>query len=127
MSAWIFAFPLRFAGPALAGCLLAAPVSAAELLMFEEVGCVWCAAWNEEVGDAYALTEEGRRAPLRRLDLHDGAPRDVTLSMRPQFTPTFVLVDEGREIGRIEGYPGEDFFWPLLNRLLDRLPVEADG
>ena len=35
-----------------------------------------------------------------------------------RFTPTFVLVDDGREIGRIEGYPGEDFFWGLLERLL---------
>ncbi len=34
------------------------------------------------------------------------------------FTPTFVLFDDGREIGRIEGYPGEDFFWGLLQNLV---------
>ena len=95
---------------------------AAELLMFEEKWCTWCERWNAEVGDVYARTEEGRRAPLRRVDMHGEFPKDIRLSSRPQFTPTFVLVEDGREVGRIEGYPGEDFFWGLLNRLLTKLP-----
>ncbi len=105
--------------------LVAPAVSAADLIMFEEPGCGWCARWNAEVGDAYHLTDEGRRAPLLRRFIGDGAPEGVTLRMRPGFTPTFVLVDRGVEIGRIEGYPGEDFFWPMLNALLDRLPPDA--
>ena len=32
--------------------------------------------------------------------------------------PTFVLFDEGREIGRITGYPGDDAFWGLLGKML---------
>jgi hypothetical protein len=104
----------------------AAAAPAADLVMFEEPGCAWCARWNAEIGDAYHLTEEGRRAPLLRRDIGDGAPEGVTLRMRPIFTPTFVLVDGGEEIGRIEGYPGEDFFWPMLNALLERLPPDAD-
>jgi hypothetical protein len=40
--------------------------------------------------------------------------------MKPtRFTPTFVLVADGREVGRITGYPGEDFFWGLLQRLIE--------
>jgi hypothetical protein len=35
------------------------------------------------------------------------------------FTPTFVLVEDGQELARIEGYPGEDFFWGLLARMLE--------
>jgi hypothetical protein len=31
-------------------------------------------------------------------------------------------MDEGREIGRIRGYPGEDFFWGLLGDLIGRIP-----
>ncbi len=34
------------------------------------------------------------------------------------FTPTFVLVENGVELARIEGYPGEDFFWGLLGMIL---------
>ena len=43
------------------------------------------------------------------------------------YTPTFVLMDGGREIGRIVGYPGEDFFWSLLGELVQRLPAESES
>ena len=95
---------------------------AAELLMFEEDWCHWCEQWNDEIGVIYAKTEEGRHAPLLRIDIHGSFPEDIELVSRPQYTPTFVLVHEGREVGRIEGYPGEDFFWGLLARLLQKLP-----
>lgn len=98
-----------FAGPAPAEVLL---------LMFEQPGCVYCARWNEEVAPEYDLTEEGRAAPLRRLQLRDAVPEEFALARPAVFTPTFVLVREGAEMGRIEGYPGEDFFWPLLARLI---------
>lgn len=105
-----------------AAVCVSAPAAQAEtaLLMFEEVGCVWCARWNAEVGPEYPITPEGLAAPLRRLDIHDPIPEDLTLTSRPRFTPTFILVENGNEIGRIEGYPGEDFFWGLLARLIDR-------
>lgn len=107
--------------------LLVAPprAAAAELLMFEEEWCAWCERWNDEIGVIYGKTAEGRRAPLHRIDIHGDFPAGVTLTSRPQYTPTFILVEEGLEIGRIEGYPGEDFFWGLLARLLDRLPPET--
>lgn len=107
--------------------LVAAPLAAAaaELVMFEEDGCPWCIRWNEEIGGSYARTPEGRLAPLRRVDITQPTPPDLELTMEPRYTPTFVLVEEGREIGRIEGYPGSDFFWPLLEKLLDKLPEAA--
>lgn len=97
---------------------------AAELLMFEEDWCHWCETWNDEIGVIYSKTTEGQRAPLRRIDIHGKFPGDVALVSRPQYTPTFILIENGRELGRIEGYPGEDFFWALLGQLLDRLPKE---
>lgn len=95
------------------------------LLMFEEAGCVWCARWNAEVSPEYPITPEGIAAPLRRLDIHDPLPDDLTLASRPRFTPTFVLVENGTELSRIEGYPGEDFFWGLLARMIaDAAPTQ---
>jgi len=96
---------------------------AAELLMVEEKWCHWCEKWNEEIGVIYNKTDEGRRAPLRRVDIHAGLPTDVELASRPQYTPTFILIDNGKEVSRIEGYPGEDFFWGLLSRMLEKLPA----
>ena len=101
--------------------VLAAPAAAqTRLLMLEQAGCGWCAQWDAEVGTVYARTAEGRRAPLLRHDIFEPLPEDITLDRRAHFTPTFVLVDAGEEVGRIEGYPGEDFFYGLLQRLLER-------
>jgi thioredoxin-related protein len=92
------------------------------LLMFEEVGCVWCAKWNSKIGPIYPKTAEGRSAPLQRIDIHAGIPASIKLKSRPQFTPTFVVIRDGTEIGRIEGYPGEDFFWGLMEHILKDTP-----
>ncbi|WP_425043494.1 hypothetical protein [Primorskyibacter sp. S87] len=97
---------------------LALPVAAAELVMVEQTGCEWCARWNEEIAPAYPKTREGRFAPLRRVDLR-AMPPDLEVSRRVVFTPTFLVVENEQEIGRLEGYPGEDFFWPLLEQLLE--------
>lgn len=108
--------------------VVASPVRAdVRLLMVEQPGCTYCAEWNAEVGDAYDRTAEGRVAPLLRTPLAGPLPAGVTLKAAPVFTPTFVLLDDGIEVGRIEGYPGESFFWELLAQLLDRLPDEEAG
>ncbi|WP_119166794.1 thioredoxin domain-containing protein [Algihabitans albus] len=95
-----------------------------ELVMFESDACPFCQQWNAEIGGIYAETPEGRAAPLRRVDLHEKPPDDLRNIQRSViYTPTFVLLRQGEEIGRIAGYPGEHFFWPLLDNLLD----EAGG
>lgn len=97
---------------------LALPAAAAELVMVEQNGCHWCEQWNTEIAHIYPKTDEGKEAPLRRVDLRD-LPDDITFTSRPVFTPTFVLVEDGQELSRIEGYAGDEFFWFLLNKLLD--------
>lgn len=97
-------------------------VHAAELVMFEEAGCGWCQRWHQEVGPGYANSTEGRAAPLRRIDLRKGQPSDIVLLQRVTSTPTFVLVEGGEERGRIPGYPGAQFFYPMLANLIARLP-----
>ena len=44
--------------------------------------------------------------------------KSVALKSAIRYTPTFVLVEDGQEKARIEGYPGEFFFWPRLENLL---------
>lgn len=104
-----------------------ASAGAAELLMFESRGCPWCERWRQEVGVAYPKTAEGRRAPLRRLDLALARESGVQLAMPVTISPTFVLAEKGREIGRITGYPGADFFWALLAELIAKLDRGASG
>ncbi len=97
--------------------LIAFPAAAIELVMVEQEGCVYCEQWNEDIGGIYSKTTEGKFAPLRRVDLF-AIPEDLSIARRVIFTPTFLIVDDGKELARLEGYPGPDFFWPLLGKLL---------
>ena len=97
------------------------PAQAAELLMFELRGCPWCKLWRAQVGPAYPNSAEGQRAPLRTVDIKGPPPEGVVLDKPVTSAPTFVLVEEGREVGRITGYPGADFFWALLEDLIAKL------
>jgi hypothetical protein len=96
-------------------------VDAAELVMFEQAGCGWCEAFDHEIAPTYHKTAEGRRAPLRRVDIDRPVPQDLAFIAVERLAPLFVLVDKGREIGRIRGYPGEDYFWGLLGVLIKKL------
>jgi len=50
---------------------------AAELVMVEQAGCHWCERWNADISETYPKTEEGKKAPLRRVDLR-ALPEDIT-------------------------------------------------
>lgn len=97
---------------------IASFATAAELVMVEQQGCAYCREWHKVIGPIYAKTPEGAFAPLRVIDIDDPLPADLALDRKPVYTPTFILVENGAELGRIEGYPGEDFFWGLLGMLL---------
>jgi hypothetical protein len=101
-----------------AGLLAQTPSEApVTLLMIEERGCPYCARWDREVRLGYANSAEGRFAPLmRRLR---GSP-DISFLTNVVYTPTFVLLVQGQEVGRIIGYSGADFFWAELGALLAR-------
>lgn len=110
---------------ALAAAFVVAPLAqAAELIMFERKGCVYCARWMADVGPVYPLTDIGKRAPLCRIDLAEERPPE-TLAAPVRFTPTFVLMQNGREVGRIVGYVDDAMFWGRLAALVARL--EATG
>jgi len=101
-----------------AAASLSASVMAAELVMVEQKGCVYCTMWHDQVGPEYAMTPEGAFAPVRHIDLHAPRPDDLIFDGPLRITPTFVLMVDDREVARMEGYPGEDFFWGLLDRML---------
>lgn len=92
------------------------------LVMIEEDGCAYCLKWHQEVGPGYLRSNEGREAPLvifnRRSDEARRFPRIV-------YTPTFILMRGDKELGRINGYPGADFFWSLLEDMLRKSDVKA--
>jgi hypothetical protein len=99
-----------------------APRTGLRLIMVEAPHCQFCMRWHAEVGSSYQDRPEGRAAPLVRL-MRD-APE--LAGFKPAvYTPTFILAREGREIGRIPGYPGEAYFWSELSELFKSAGIGA--
>ena len=112
---------LRRIGMALA--LVVATPAAAELnlVMVWREGCVYCAAWDKAIAPTYPKTTEGAAAPLVRVNIREMTASDFAFAAPVVLTPTFVLMEDGAEAGRIEGYPGEDFFWGLLGQMIGKV------
>jgi len=105
-----------------------ANASAAELVMFESEGCEWCETWHDEIGVVYSKTGESAVLPLRLVDADEDFPDDLADVPGIFYTPTFVIMKDGLERGRITGYPGEDFFWQLLDEIIEKMDAKrADG
>ncbi|MBL4614957.1 MAG: transcriptional regulator [Magnetovibrio sp.] len=97
------------------------PLNAAELVYFGSAACPICDTWEHEVGEIYPKTDESKVLPLRHHDVHDDRPDDLAFIKGVVFTPTFVAIEEGREVGRIIGYMGDFFFWEQVGGLIKKL------
>jgi hypothetical protein len=84
------------------------------LIMVDKENCVWCKKWEEAVGPAYAASPEGNIAPMMRIRL---GHKDLAGIKGLAFAPTFVLIANGKEIGKIVGYSGPDQFWGDIDTL----------
>ncbi|WP_227421900.1 thioredoxin domain-containing protein [Pacificispira spongiicola] len=96
--------------------------SAAEMIYVQRDGCPWCKVVDTTVVPIWNKTEEGRRAPLRRVDSDAAWPEDLKDITPERLTPTFILVEDGEEIARLRGYPGEHFIWPMITEMVGKLP-----
>ena len=89
-----------------------------ELLFVERSGCPWCVRFEREILPIYGKTDIGLRAPIVKVSLDDGQPKGVSLDLPVRFTPTFILMRDRKEIGRITGYMNDATFWGLLGKML---------
>lgn len=95
-----------------------APAWATNLVMVSQPGCHWCETWEMVIGPIYPKTDIAEFAPLIHADLRQGPPEGITYVRRVNFTPTFILIQDGVELARIEGYLGEDLFWMQLEKMM---------
>jgi hypothetical protein len=100
---------------------LALPAWSAELVMVNSRACFYCARFQREVGRTYDESEAGQIAPLRKIDRLRKWPQDLSAVTPAYYTPVFILVDDGREIGRFPGYLNSESFWSRLKPLLAHL------
>ncbi|MGE0024530.1 MAG: thioredoxin family protein [Hyphomicrobium sp.] len=89
-----------------------------ELIAFEAPGCIYCPVFRRDVAPSYAASKTGKEAPLRFVDVNDPAAESFHLAGPVRMVPTVVLVRDGVEIGRINGYVGREGMHRLLEGLL---------
>jgi thioredoxin-related protein len=108
------------AGLLMLASLLASAAVSAELVFVEVSSCAYCIRFNKHSAPAYQQSEIGRQVPLRRVNLMQRWPEDLKAVDRPPYTPVFILVENGRELGRFNGYVGPRQFDRDVRRLLKR-------
>ena len=85
-----------------------------ELVFITSEHCPFCKAWERDVGQIYDSTPYALKARLRRVDLGDVDSALPAGAVKVFGTPTFLIVENNTEIGRIEGYQSSEmFFWAL--------------
>jgi thioredoxin-related protein len=99
-----------------------APAVAAELVVVEAEGCVYCGLFRRDVLPAYQASEEGKQMPVRFVDINDMNATHLEFQTDVDIVPTFVVVKSNHEIGRISGYVGPENFYHSIKYLLDTAP-----
>lgn len=104
-----------------AGIDLDAPVprySNMQLIVMEAPGCIYCNLFRRDVLPSYQTSERGKDMPVRFLDVNDVPKTGIELQSPIDILPTFVIVKDNRELGRIPGYMGPEDFFHSINYLL---------
>ena len=97
------------------------------LLMIDDTSCSYCDLWEEEIGFMYSKSQEGKLAPLIRYQYGEKLPQEIKLLSEPVFTPTFILLEDNKEQFRIDGYPGEEFFWSFLSEYINKIKINKNN
>jgi hypothetical protein len=110
-----FRYPLRslFAAIAILG-FASAGARAMDLIMFEGPHCGTCKLFKREVLPIYAESPAGKVFPLWVVEM--GSKLSFRINQPVTFTPTFVWVENGVEVGRFSGYFGKAKFFDIVNR-----------
>lgn len=93
-----------------------------ELVVMEADGCIYCRLFRRDVLPAFEASEQGRQMTVRFLDINNLESSKLELQSAVDIVPTFVVVRQGKEIGRIPGYVGPENFFHSIDYLLAAAP-----
>lgn len=89
-----------------------------ELIVVEVDNCLYCGIFRRDVAPTYEESERGRAVPMRFVNINAPDVDKLQLSAPIDSVPTVLIVENGRERGRIAGYVGPEIFFHSLSRLL---------
>lgn len=96
----------------------ALPEARFELLVVEIDNCIYCGLFRRDVAPTYTASVRARSVPMRFIDINAPDIDALSLTAAIDSVPTVLVVENGREVGRIAGYVGPEIFFHSLNRLL---------
>ena len=88
--------------------------SRTEVIVFEISGCKYCVVFRENLGARYLSSTTNTLAPMRFVDVGRLDPEAFHLSGDIGTVPTIVLMRDGREVDRIEGYPLSEILFGMV-------------
>ena len=90
-----------------------------KLLYFYSDTCAYCKAWENEIANIYLKTEFEDQFKLNFIDFSSNADlKKYGISKIVKVTPTFIFVKDKMEVGRIEGYNGQELFWWQVDAII---------
>lgn len=89
-----------------------------ELVVMEAPGCTYCTLFRRDVLPSYAASQHAKEVPIRFVDLNDEAAEALGLDGPIDVVPTFVVLKNNHEVGRVPGYTGPEFFFHSINHII---------
>jgi thioredoxin-related protein len=96
----------------------ATPDTRTELLVVEIDNCIYCGLFRRDVAPAYKSSVRARAVPMRFVNINAPDVDRLILESPIDSVPTVLVIENGREVGRIAGYVGPEIFFHSLKRLL---------
>ena len=91
-----------------------------KLLYFYSDRCAYCKAWENEIANIYLKTEFEDEYKLSFIDFFSNVDLEkYGVSKIVKVTPTFIFVKDKIEVGRIEGYNGQELFWWQVDEIVE--------
>ena len=100
----------------------ALPADSLKLVVIEADGCIFCEIFRSDVLPAYEASEQGKSMPVQFVDINDMDTTHLEFKGAVDIVPTFIVVKDRREVGRISGYVGPENFFHSINYLLASAP-----
>lgn len=114
-------FPVEPTTAALSPDSGARPAATAnELVVVEVKNCAYCRVFRRDLLPAYAASTKARDVPIRFLEVEEVSKAGIALRGPINIVPTVLVLEQGREIGRIPGLTGQDTFFRAIDYILGR-------
>lgn len=87
-----------------------------EVIVLEAPNCTYCNVFRQLVLPRYLRSKRAGDLPIRFVDVNDPAADQLKLSSSVTMVPTVVMMREGQEVDRINGYMGPEAFFQSVAR-----------